>query len=689
MNNISRTDVASQIRVSIQITFLFILVITAFLGAWLAKFYGYYFIPPLYEGQLLVEWVRAGLNPEPTERFVYLTLSILIPILTLASILLNRKYFKSFNFKYNRESITSSIIIIFLFASFIWSDFLPIVLGENDKSNKSILVLFCVGAALLLCHRLSNKTKFSSHFTENKSNYIVVISLVSYHLLQLFSWRLLSINSVDEAGDWSGAWTFHADALIYSLSQVINGKTVLFDFPSQYGYWCELAGPLFMLIGFSIIHLTLFFAILQSLSLGLIFYVLFNNVKTPLMRLCGGMSLITLTFGTSLYFSGINDPYFQYWPLRFFWPALSVYMFYVFSLNKTRFNSSLMTFIGAIGALWNMDSGVFIVIGFGAYLFFGFIISSLRTYKSEPRHLLWTTRDYLTALGLHIIILVIVTVIFSTYLWLKSTGSINVFWLFSYQSIFYKMGLAMIALPHNLHPWMSILALYLLGFVSSLYFWIYTPNPSPKNDLILYLSFLGFGLYFYYQGRSHVFNLISVCWPAIIIATIFCDQYLRSIRVSVISKRLFYMPVPMVTIGLVCCVSFFSHAELMATSIFQKILLFNVPNAPYVQDEISFIKSHSTLDRDCFILSKRQGIYYAESRKSSPMKGPGLVEMLLESDRVILVNQLLDGAFDCVFYGVGEHTRFDIQIDESMLYLKYEIKDVNKESTMLYLVKNN
>lgn len=71
------------------------------------------------------------------------------------------------------------------------------------------------------------------------------------------------------------------------------------------------------------------------------------------------------------------------------------------------------------------------------------------------------------------------------------------------------------------------------------------------------------------------------------------------------------------------------------------------------------------------------------------MKGPGLVEMLLESDRVILVNQLLDGAFDCVFYGVGEHTRFDIQIDESMLYLKYEIKDVNKESTMLYLVKNN
>ncbi len=687
MNNLSRTDLVAQIRVSTQIIFLFILANTVFLGTILSKFYHYYFNPPLNEGHLIVEWARAGLNPEPAERFVYLTLSILTPLLALASILLKRKYFPSLIIKRSHEIIISSIITLFLFASFIWSDFLPIALGENIKSNKSTFVLFCVGSAMLLCHLLSNESKFSSFINDKKFNSIVVTSLVAYYLLQIFSWRLLNVNSIDEAGDWSGAWTFHADALIYSLSQVINGKTVLFDFPSQYGFWCELVGPLFMLTGFSIFHLTIFFAILQSLSLGFIFHVLFHYVKNSLMRLCGGMSIITLTFGTSLFFSGINDPYFQYWPLRFFWPALSVYAFYVFSLNKTHFNSCLISLISAIGALWNMDSGVFIVLGFGAYLFLGMIISSLRAYKYKPRHELWASRDYLTALGLHIIIVAILILFFSTYLWLKSTGSVNIFWLLSYQSIFYKMGFAMIALPHNLHPWMSILSLYLLGFISSIYVWIYTPNPSPKNDLILYLSILGFGLYFYYQGRSHVFNLISVCWPSIIIAVIFSDQYLRSMRMKGISTKLIYMPAPIITIGLVCCVSFFSHIDLMATSIYQKITSYNIPNAPYVQDEISFIKTHSKLDRDCLILSKRQGIYYAESRKPSPIKGPGIVEMLLESDRVILVNHILDGRFDCIFYGVGEHTRFDIKIDESKMHLKYEINDINKESTMLYLVK--
>ena len=53
----------------------------------------------------------------------------------------------------------------------------------------------------------------------------------------------------------SARWNIHADAVLYAISQVLRGKTLLIDLPSQYGLYPELIRPIFSLINPSVFNL--------------------------------------------------------------------------------------------------------------------------------------------------------------------------------------------------------------------------------------------------------------------------------------------------------------------------------------------------------------------------------------------------------------------------------------------------
>lgn len=109
------------------------------------------------------------------------------------------------------------------------------------------------------------------------------------------------------------------------------------------------------------------------------------------------------------------------------------------------------------------------------------------------------------------------------------------------------------------------------------------------------------------------------------------------------------------------------------------------PEEGFVASELAFIKNHGARKRDCLILSQRQGIYYAETGLASPMKGAGLVEILLKSDEQNQRERLLSGQFECVFFAIGPYSDPGLKIVLTELLSVYEMVAKNAEGTLLYL----
>jgi hypothetical protein len=479
---------------------------------------------------------------------------------------------------------------------------------------------------------------------------------------------------------------WHADPLFYVLSQVVNGKTVLVDLPSQYGLWVELIAPLFQFSSASVQNVSGLFAVLQLTSLLVLYFVLFKLIKQPLLLAMGGIALIVITFGTFSLFSNIKDPYFQYWPIRSFWPMLSVFIFFRFVQRTTFVSSILMSVVGALGLFWNADTGLFVVLAFGAFLVskLMMVLALNRRKYTRVDAMAWSPKQFIFAIAAHVGVTFFILAILFTLLMVKSGEVLNFSWLFEYQKIFFGLGLFMIPLPRQVHPWMPVLGVYLLGLLVSIRSWTSTMD-NKRMDVVYYLSVLGLGLFFYYQGRSHILNLISVSWPAVLISMILTDESLRAIRAKLLPKIQVVLPITFVAILLICCISFSAHIESMVFGVMNPVTSRGLEYSSLVSNELAFIKERSGNKQECIILSKRQGIYHAESGLVSPFKGPSLVEMVLKSDQDRLITQVLNGKLKCLYFGVGRYSDAALPLNLQMLQGRYSIVATNSMRTMVYL----
>lgn len=679
----------------LQLLFIVIVVGTVALVSLLV--WGDSLLPPTenHSTELLIEVARQYVSPEATERLIFMVVATIIPIATFL-LVVTWEYRPNYLIGIKKaigwrgvNILAPLTVVILMAAPFALSrDFIYTILGEyNDTPNRLAqtfrTVFLCGGMAIIWCiwETSTNIRRMTLH--KQTTIGIVWLMLISCVLLQMLSWRLLGVSSVS----LQFRWTDHADAAIFALSQVVAGKTLLVDLPSQYGLFPEILAPIFRLIGLSVLGLSSIFAVFQLVALGSLFFVFTKLVRIPLLRLMGGVALIVVTFGTALFFSGSNEPYFQYWPIRFFWPALSVLVFYLFLRNKTIFRSYLMSLLGGVGLVWNLDTGLFIVIAYGAFLVAKGMTRLLQGHQPEHINInAWSPRQYATALVAHFGITVLVVLVFFAVLTLKAGEALHYSWLFEFQKIFYDTGFSMIPMPRKFDPWMSVLGVYLLGLLASIHSWMHNSVRS-RMDMVFYLSMLGVGLFVYYQGRSHILNLVSVCWPAVMIAGLLTDQHLRSIRAKLLPKIQIVLPVTSVIFFLMCCFSFVMHVPLMLDSLSRNYATRGIMEAPIVEDELSFIKKYSAPNKECLIMAPLQGIYYAEAGLASPLRGPGQIEMILKSDQDKFFKQVLQGNVKCIFLG-STSSGIALYGQEKVIQeirKKYSIIATNSLSTMQYL----
>lgn len=696
----------SQAALRTQVFFLTILCITVF------AVFGLLLLlpkPVLPDSSIVLEYFKGALFPEPIERTIFLILSATIPIFAF---ILTRKqtlFDTILRSKFANAGIPL-IVAIILFLPLYNSDLLGFISPNSIaiiSPHPNNFLFLSLGVAFLCCIGIvnfrppknpsprsllpENGSKMLSHCltlqgcwraiisaTRAKRTVVWIIFIIAM-LLQIASWRIASINSVSE----NQVWATHFDTAIYATSQVVGGKTLLVDLHSQYGLFPELIAPLMKLFGLTVFNFILFFAALQIISLIGLFFTLTKLVRHSAVLLLSGISLITLTFGTVYYFFGSYDGYYQYWPIRFFWPAFSVPVFYYFIQQKTLVKSAVVSFVGAIGSIWCLDTGLFVTLSFMAYLGVKFIILLPRSFQDRADES-FPAKKYILALCLHIIITILVLSIFLFGLWLKANQPLHLSWLYSYQKLYYGLGFVMMPIPRQIHPWMSVLGIYLLGLIIALMSW-YQHIESIRADIIFYLSLLGLGLFVYYQGRSHVLNLFSVCWPALMIIAITAESTLKRIRQRTLPLTEIWSPITAVTLLLMCTTTFITHVPRMVREMQYRFATRHVIMQPFIANELAFIKQHASSKHECLILSQRQGIYYAESGLASPIKGPGIIETFLKLDERRLVNQLFDGHIDCIFLGIGDNSAIVLKLDTTKLKQVYNVTAENTEHTMLYL----
>ncbi len=620
--------------------------------------------------KLVVPWVmlhdKVSITPAPRERFIFISLLLLSPWLVLAAIIAARKIVDVLRLN-NFQSIWVQALLLAI----------PLlVIFVFHTSNFFRLLTYLPWLPFFIACALS-VIIFTKFFYKHQNpiysltsigkRYFILFLLVA-SILQSVTWRIFNFNLVN----FQKPWVIHFDAVFYSVSQVMGGKTLLADLTSQYGLFGELLKPLFMVMPFSVFSFTITMAVLQIIGLLALGKVMIGIVRSPWMLLLGLLILLDVTAETwhipLLYRIVFKYPdfIFQYWPIRFVFPAVSVWAFFRLLQHFCLRNVALLAALGAIGAMWNIDSGIPIV---GAFLFF----LGCQFISPPKQH----TRIYfLKMIGVTLAITAGVWLLFLFYLSWKADQPLKLLEAIAYQKTFFALGFAKIPLPRTLHPWVIIISCYVLGMIIAFTSWI-NQRHSKITGLIFYLSILGLGLFAYYQGRAHEFNLLKVCWPALLIVIILSDRFLRLVKLKRFPQFLVWLSLPIVLFGTFVAVHFFWQLPTFGQLFYRNWHSIMTHPSSVTGENIDFIKNHVRDKKSVEIMMMNQGTYYAETGLASAINGPGLIETIFQKDFDATIHQLITHPVENLFLGPTYYSPEKVQPDFNILFNYYDIKDKN------------
>lgn len=286
-------------------------------------------------------------RPEPLERLIFVLFAALVPISSLT-------YMRMAPAAQILKPVTISRLMALVLSIFFCSLLLqlefttPFLNAFTWGYDRNIILACLIPLALLLLYLAPFLGRIMKYLP------IVTISCIVSLFIHILPTRLASIQTVSH-GD--GSWHSHLDAMLYPLTQVVSGKTLLVDLPSQYGLFPEIIAPIFHILPLSVLTFTIVFACLQFSANVLIFLVLRRNIENHFLALFSSLALIMPT-GLFLSRGGWIDIYIQYYPVRFLFPALSLFLVDAYIRRPSALKLNILTFFMGLAIVWNLDSGI-------------------------------------------------------------------------------------------------------------------------------------------------------------------------------------------------------------------------------------------------------------------------------------------------------------------------------------------
>ncbi|HCU05958.1 MAG TPA: hypothetical protein DIC51_06770 [Coxiellaceae bacterium] len=596
---------------------------------------------------------RVDFNPKPLETTIFHALVLLSPLyIVLSAITVD--YFSacsskrvSFDLSMKLQRFFSYAIVIVMsnllfFVS--WDSFYMNTLTSSSPVSLFSLVVIILCLAVSMRFFFSEQKVFSKQALTVFSTMLILLMVVGI-FFQTIGFRLLTFNFFTHLDVWRINTANDFGAVFYSVVQVMHGKTLLVDQAAQYGLYAELLYPVFHLIGLSIFKFTTVMGALQIAGLLCLLGVALKLTRSYVLTAVYLFAILMTTGSTLAARFHIVMPYYQYYPLRFFFPALSIGLFLIFVERKSMQTVALFSVLSAVAIIWNLESGIAV---YGAFL--SYLIAQMILIRAK-KHRQLQARFLATSLFITISLLAL----FVWYLKLKSHAAIHWDDLFSYPQIFSQYGFMHLSIPLTWDMWMVFASAYLIGLILPIRSWM-KQRDSTMLSCLFFISVLGIGLFAYYQYRAHVLNLINVSWTPWLLLLIFCSQLLTGVR----QKRLPLMSVLLMVPILVSYLTLDRSYFVSLPALYRTAVTVWQENRSPAQTgsqllcELHLIKRYTPHDDDVVMLTPYQAVLYNQLNRGALIKGPGVPETILRETVKSQIDQLMQHPVRYVLIGATD-----------------------------------
>ena len=563
---------------------------------------------------LLVD--RKTWQPEPLERFLYVTGVLLLPFCLGAAYFGVRRFQQTPNGRRLLERLaspadwlTAPLLLLLLFsagyAGFTGFDY-------DRVTTCSLIPGGTISLAVAVILALGATTAAGSRFRERTSRLLRLLlpSLVGVLFLGILLFNILGPEHIRNVPIFWASF----NAVFYSVVQVFFGKELLVDFGNQYGLYPHFLEPLFRVVGLSVYTFTAVMGLLNCLAFGCMYRVLTRETADELLAFLG---LTTILFFD--YFAGRvaqPDLYLQYHPIRILFPAISLLAVRAFAHAPTPRLGALIFALGAAAFLWNPDTGT-IVLSAGLLLLFYDALLRRRPREIPGRLLLGVA----AAAG--------VFVSFSVFMRLRYGTFPDYGRFFLSTKVYYFYGLGMLPMP-RFGLWVPVLLIYAASLLLSLVALV-EGEDTPRPRLLFFLSVLGLGIFTYYQGRSVLGNLLAASYPAILLFVLLSDDVRRNAAphgrpadrlLSITLLALLFYSVP----ALATIAPDWVHA------IDAKIRVTKSGETTEVLRDIEFLRHYVRPGQEIPILSYNSGVHHLMTQTTNPLDIPSDSEIIYRED---------------------------------------------------------
>lgn len=472
----------------------------------------------------------------------------------------------------------------------------------------------------------------------------------------------------------------HFEAVFFTSTQVSLGATLLVDLPHQYGLYPEFLAPVFRVLGgITVSRFTAVMAVLQAVAYVLWLGALFRVMRTRWMAMLtflGAFSLASFLVPLFVIEQGYipyYDPYFQYFPVRFLFPAIAVYAIAAVA-EHDRFEKRLWRYVPSLilgmGILWNADAGL---PALGAWVSCLCLLAVTRrnvragSFAASVSAVLRVLVESFASAAVAVIAGLIA-------LALKSGEWPDPGMNLQFQRIFYGLGFYMLPMPvvHSWLVWAAVVMAALSYGIFSVSAVQDDQRRLPLRSTLFGWAVLACGLFAYYQGRSHDWVFPVVLPFAFAFLGVAIDRLFLPMAADATVARKWRLAGCMLGAAFVVALGSGAVSAWWADQLLWKLVLGRwngLKNAATCTPEppaFVFAKSRLSIGDTVLILSNHAGVYHAETQTKSPLP-MSLIELILRNDR------------DEVLRKIAESER--LFIDRSVLSVK--TPNTNHETNLL------
>ena len=608
--------------------------------------------------QIVTQQQQFWIWPEPVENFQILISTICIPLLIFCSI----KVFSSKGFGrivmtdfmyYLNVALWFLLLAVLFYFAFKFDD-------PNNwppSLNYGIRVFFntMTGELRFLITLIIFPIITYFIFNGISNKYYKFINLVFY-LLVLFFLSIMFLLSICNMESYLGR-EHHFSTVLYSVSQVQQGKALLADFTSQYGLYPHFLYPLFKLINVNVVSFSVTMAALIVLSYSLILFALRKIINNNFVIFFSFFAIIYFSYFYSFLDGGWWDLRYAINPIRMIFPALILFSVFTYILNPKKILYLFIIFLSSLSILWNFDSGAICFLSFYIYVLYE---------KLADKNLRKFVAEFIKHTIISSLILTSTFLLFSLVIYLQSNSFPNWNLFLDSTKLFGLMGY--LSMPMTIfHTWNLVFLLYLYGIYIGLSS-ILLNNKNILDSASFFVAIFGIGISSYYLNKSNDFDLLPVLYPCFILLAIYLTKLLDSGKINLFRIKNF------LSVSVISFILVTIFVQMMQpTRLFNIVadrtqgIINNTSNNKFLSDGIELIKSNTNPNDQIVILIADQdkgwipgpdGILHLETKTSFPFLIPGSTERIFQNDLNSLNQSLANNVLHKVFIDFTGQTKY-------------------------------